>query len=43
MAKKGKKRRWQEKMWIVISIISILAMVLFTALPFLSSVPAAGY
>ena len=36
MAKK-KKKTWQQKMWIAISLVSIAAMILFTALPFLSA------
>jgi len=33
-----RKRKWQEKVWIIISLIAIVLMVAFTALPFLQTV-----
>lgn len=37
MAKNKRKKTWQQRVWIGISIVSILAMVLFTALPFFTA------
>ncbi|MFC1598304.1 hypothetical protein ACFL2M_02095 [Patescibacteria group bacterium] len=38
---KKKRKSWQQKVWIIISIVAIIAMVFFTALPFFSG--QAGY
>jgi len=34
---KSHKKTWQEKMWVVISICAIIAMVFFTFLPLFSA------
>lgn len=34
MSKKKRKKSWQQKVWIVISVVAILAMLFFTAIPF---------